>query len=506
MSITTIQAGRLRRGLALLTAALAFATLPATAQAASSAPAAVTTPAAVGAAELSPSLGMPRAVSSRPRELTARPLDGAVRLRWKAPLSNGGNRITGYRVERQLPSGAWKRVATTSGKRSTTVPGLTNGTTHRFRVAALNSSGRGRFSRAERVTLPIVRSVHGGFFHTCAVLVEDRGVSCWGNGVNGQMGDGQDTSSLTPVRVPDLTGVRSLTVGEKHNCAIVPGRLLQCWGGNDFGQIDTSLLTRSEPVQHPVSDVIGVSAGQTHTCALLAARTVRCWGNNSSGQLGTGNNDPVAGYPDVVGLTGVRSLSMGHFFSCAVLLDRTVRCWGQNGSGQLGDGTTTNSPSPVIVAGLTDVRSVSAGSNFACATKLDGSVVCWGDNTEGQIGDTTTDPRPAPTAVTGLTGVAVVASGRDHSCALRTTFTVHCWGDNTFGEIGDGSTDDRSSVVAVTLPSAALSVGTGNDHTCAALRNAEVYCWGFDTDGQLGDGEATATPVSTPVRVLGLGL
>jgi alpha-tubulin suppressor-like RCC1 family protein len=504
MIVTTARASRRRGARALLTAALAFATFPAAAQAATSVPAAIAAPAAVAATEQMPSLVLPRAVSSRPRGLIAVPLDGAVRLRWKAPASNGGNSITGYRIERSSPSGNWTRVATTNGKRSTTVRNLTNGDSYRFRVAALNASGTGTFSKARRVTLPIVRSVHGGFFHTCAVLVEDRGVSCWGNGVNGQMGDGQSTNSLTPVRVPDLAGVRALAVGEKHNCAIVAGRFLECWGGNDFGQIDNSLLDRSEPTQHPVSGVIGVSAGQTHTCALLVARTVRCWGNNNSGQLGTGDNDPVVGYPDVVGLSDVRSLSMGHFFSCAVLLDRTVRCWGQNGSGQLGDGTTTDSPSPVTVTGLTDVRTVSAGANFACATKVDRTVVCWGDNTEGQIGDTTTNPRPAPTPVTGLASVAVVASGRDHSCALRTTLTVRCWGDNTFGEIGDGTTDDRTAFVAVPLASAVLSVGAGNDHTCAALRNAEVYCWGLDTDGQLGDGEATATPVSTPVRVLGL--
>lgn len=499
MNVTTGKVRRARWRTGLIATVLALTTLPAAVDAAPAAPAVTR----VGVAS-APELPMPRAVAGRPRALKATPLDRAVRLRWQAPASNGGNSISGYRIQRRTASGNWKQVASTNGKRNVRITGLKNGSTHRFRVAAVNASGIGRYSAARTVTLPTVRSLHGGFFHTCAVLVKDRGVACWGNGVNGQLGDGQDTGSPTPVRVPELTGVRSLAVGEKHNCAIVPGRLLKCWGGNDFGQIDASLLDRSEPTSHPVSSVIGVSAGQTHTCALLVERTVRCWGNNNSGQLGTGNTDPTPGYPDVVGLADVRSLSMGHFFSCAVLLDRTVRCWGQNGSGQLGDGTTDDQPSPVAVVGLSDVRSVSAGSNSACATKIDRTVVCWGANSEGQIGDTTTDSRPSPTAVSGVTDASAMASGRDHSCALSTTATLRCWGDNTFGEIGDGTTDDRPTPVAVPLPSGVLSVGAGNDHTCAALRNADVYCWGLDSDGQLGDGEATATPVSTPVRVLGL--
>lgn len=498
MNVTTGKAHRTRCRTGLIVSVLALTTFPAAVDAAPAAP----TAARAGIAS-APELPMPRAVASRPRALKATPLDRAVRLRWQAPVSNGGNAISGYRIQRRTSSGNWTQVASTNGKRSVRVTGLKNGSTHRFRVAAVNASGIGRYSTARTVTLPVVRSLHGGFFHTCAVLVRDRGVTCWGNGVNGQLGDGLDTNSPTPVRVPGLSGVRALAVGEKHNCAIVPGRFLECWGGNDFGQIDASLLDRSEPTQHPVDDVIGVSAGQTHTCALRSTRTVRCWGNNSSGQLGTGNTDPVIGYPDVVGLTGVRSLALGHFFSCALMVDRTVKCWGQNGDGQLGDGSTTNRSSPVDVAGLTDVRSLSAGQNFVCAVLMDDEISCWGGNLDGQIGDGTQDsPRLAPTAVSNLSDVAQVSAGRNHACARRTTGTLRCWGDNTFGEIGDGTNDVRPTRVAIDVGGPVAELGTGNDHTCVARRDATVWCWGFNDSGQLGD--QTTDNSNVPVRVKGL--
>jgi alpha-tubulin suppressor-like RCC1 family protein len=496
MNVTTGKARRTRWRTGLIATVLALTTLPAAAVSAAPAPAAARLAQA-------PELPMPRAVAGRPTALTATTLDRAVRLRWKAPASNGGNSINGYRIQRRTPSGSWKQVASTNGKRTVRITGLKNGKTYRFRVAAANASGIGKYSTARTVTLPTVRSLHGGFFHTCAVLVKDRGVACWGNNVNGQLGLDNTDAHVGVARVPGLSDVRQLAVGEKHNCAIVPGRLLKCWGANDFGQIDASLLDRLGPTSHPVSSVIGVSAGQTHTCALTVERTVRCWGNNNSGQLGTGDTDPTPGYPDVVGLTDVRSLALGHFFSCALMLDRTVKCWGQNGDGQLGDGTTTDRPSPVDVVGLTGVRSLSAGQNFVCAVFMDDEISCWGGNTDGQIGDGTQDgPRLAPTPVSNISDVARVSAGRNHACAVRTTRTVRCWGDNTFGEIGDGTNDVRPERIALDLGGPVTSLGTGNDHTCAARRDATVWCWGFNDSGQLGD--QTTDNSNVPVQVKGL--
>jgi alpha-tubulin suppressor-like RCC1 family protein len=52
-----------------------------------------------------------------------------------------------------------------------------------------------------------VRSVHAGFFHACAILEGACGpkgpgaVKCWGQGTQGELGDGNATSSIVPVDV-----------------------------------------------------------------------------------------------------------------------------------------------------------------------------------------------------------------------------------------------------------------------------------------------------------------
>ena len=75
-----------------------------------------------------------------PRALTATPADSAVTLSWIAPFSDGGAALLRYEVERD-GDGTWTSTGNTSA--TYTAGGLTNGTSYRFRVRAVNSEGAG---------------------------------------------------------------------------------------------------------------------------------------------------------------------------------------------------------------------------------------------------------------------------------------------------------------------------------------------------------------------------
>jgi fibronectin type 3 domain-containing protein len=89
--------------------------------------------------------GAPRSVAAQ----TAPFLSKGVTLSWRAPASNGGAAINGYRIYRGTHSGQdtlYTSVTCTSTSCSTTDSNTTSGTTYYYKVAAFNSVGTGSVS------------------------------------------------------------------------------------------------------------------------------------------------------------------------------------------------------------------------------------------------------------------------------------------------------------------------------------------------------------------------
>jgi alpha-tubulin suppressor-like RCC1 family protein len=201
----------------------------------------------------------------------------------------------------------------------------------------------------------------------------------------------------------------TLTAGGLHSCAITTpllGSAAYCWGDDQSGQLGNGAVGQSfayyspKPVTGGLT-FIAITAGYTHTCALAPGGIPYCWGGNTTGQLGDGSNTLRTAPTAVSGGLAFFGISAGMSHTCAVTAAGAVWCWGSNGSGQLGDGTTTNSNVPVLVtvAGGLAFKAVSAGDLHTCAVTTTNIAYCWGNNQYGQLGDGTQITRLVPTKV-----------------------------------------------------------------------------------------------------------
>jgi alpha-tubulin suppressor-like RCC1 family protein len=305
------------------------------------------------------------------------------------------------------------------------------------------------------------------------------------------------------------SGVRAISSGYDHSCALLQAGGVKCWGYNAYGQLGNGtmgiILTAPVDVVGLIDGVRILSAGGQHTCALMESGGVKCWGWNEYGQLGDGTTEDRSTPVDVLGLqSGVAAISSGYWHTCALMESGGVKCWGQNRYGEIGDGTAVNKSTPVDVVGLTSgVSAISPGYFFTCALKQTGGIKCWGSNAAGNLGDGTTTNRLTPVDVVGLaSGVMRVITGGAHTCALMQAGGVKCWGFNLYGLLGDGTTIDRLTPVDVVgAASGVVAISAGDFHTCALLLTGGVKCWGWNYHGQLGDG--TTTDRLTPVYVIG---
>jgi len=298
-------------------------------------------------------------------------------------------------------------------------------------------------------------------------------VRCWGANERGQLGQGDRTPRPTPTRVP-LAG-DAVQLGAQAAVVLVltdAGRVL-CFGSNAEGQCGLGEPVpfpmddpeASQPVPVEVPGLVGVrqvSAGQGHVCAVRTEGALLCWGRNTDGQLGLGSGSPeqVRSPTPVDADAGWRAVVAAQSHTCAIDAAGGLFCWGNDGSGQLGNGPgerDTFRPEEVSFEGGdgTDVDAivqVDADRFHTCALDDQGRIWCWGRNVEGQLGTSDTAPREAPTRIGDDTDWVEVRVGRFTTCARKTDGTLWCTGQNGSGELGLGDRRRRDRLTLVPLP------------------------------------------------------
>lgn len=382
---------------------------------------------------------------------------------------------------------------------------------------------------------------------------ENGDVICWGEGIDGQLGDGRtrhtpgcpdpggmaiDCSSV-PVLVALSEPALELTASAHYVCSVTgTDRTHRCWGLRGY-DIDTMMPTREfAPVTVDAFTGGLLDEQGSRACWVEADGNVMCLGSNGAGQLGNGDRMqslvPVAvtRESDMMPLTGVLEVEGGTFSGTNCARTATeVYCWGINDSGQLGDGVADHPAYdcgdamsaidcslravPVMIDGST-VVDLAAGFDHTCALIDDGTVECWGGNAMGQLGTGDNAFRGVPTPVPGITDAVQVTANAYNTCIRHMDGTVSCFGQSNVGQVGDGAETHMSLVcsrggtlvdcqLSPTLVMGlddAIDISTGFGHSCAIRETGALVCWGNNQRYQLGDG--TRDVRYAPVTVLGL--
>ncbi|RYZ73066.1 MAG: hypothetical protein EOP09_02370, partial [Proteobacteria bacterium] len=267
-------------------------------------------------------------------------------------------------------------------------------------------------------------------------------LTLWGDNAHGNFGNG--STSVSPMAPTPGVGMAAdrFVLGEKIGCGIFNsmGNAI-CWGDNVDGMLgDNSTTSQLSPVTTvQVSGISDISIGVSHVCARRTDNTIYCWGDGAYGKLGRGSLTSSTVPVIVPGIAGNKVVT-GTSHSCAITTLGTVTCWGRNTNGQLGDGTNNNSSVPISVTNLTNVVDLVASYSHNCAKTSNGNVYCWGSGFAS-----------TPSLITGVTQPSKLVAGDSHTCALLPNAQVQCWGDGSgYGQLGNGS-NGQSAQSGVTV-------------------------------------------------------
>ncbi|MBT4760960.1 MAG: hypothetical protein HOO06_04610 [Bdellovibrionaceae bacterium] len=352
-------------------------------------------------------------------------------------------------------------------------------------------------------------------------------VQCWGSNSWGKLGvSGINTGAVyhshLALTIPNLINPSKLKLGSHHACVIdslVDGsyRGVFCWGNNNQGQLGNDDRNSPTEVYHPVQvvedNLLGtgeefktLALGENHSCGISTDNITYCWGGNSSQQAGQMSAGPFY-TPTIVNSGGnAQKIVSGLNFNCILKsVDDKVYCWGENSQAQLGNGTINNAnnytPAPVNIENpgggadisLTSIIDIDAGATSVYAVSSVGKLHSWGGNSFSQLGYVTALFNYSKYA-TSLPNFGTLTSqslkAGPNNIYVRTDLgDIFSWGQNTQYQTNffEGGTNIISTPLSnTTLPSDLSELSLAEDSVCYSNSAEEIYCWGNNLSSQVG--------------------
>lgn len=233
-------------------------------------------------------------------------------------------------------------------------------------------------------------------------LKNDGTVVTWGWNLYGQLGDNTIANRSTPVQVhgPNnsglLTDVMAVGMAWHFTIALKADGTVWAWGRNQYGQLGDGSNTQSNtPVQvhgfNNVGFLTGITAiatGYYHALAMKNDGTLWAWGNNNFGELGNGQTNVTGCYCEsapvqVNGLCAVTAVTPVADFStnqtefcansCINFTDKSKNAdsWLWNFEGGMPSSSTAQTPPPICysAAGEYNVTLITGNVNGADTMK-----------------------------------------------------------------------------------------------------------------------------------------
>ena len=347
--------------------------------------------------------------------------------------------------------------------------------------------------------------ITAGGSHACALLA-DGTAKCWGRGVDGQLGNGSFSSSATPVAVKDpagtglLSGIRTLSAGVEHTCAVRESDgAVFCWGDEIDGHLGNGSTSTLQPLPIQVkvdvsTNLIGIrdlAVGGGTSCGLNSDGVAYCWGSDYYSQLGNNAPGTSSTYAIAWGsVSGLIGLDVGGNHVCGYTTG-AMYCAGGVTVGGYEFGQMLQKATPYAIP-VSSVKQVALSNAATCYIDSTSHLLCAGGLSAGVTRNVWADGTGATgyfaTSVS-LSNVRALAAGANHFCAYLDS-GIKCWGSNASGELGGGGVSTYQSATSVLAAVAgsisigdpgSIDVSTSSLTASATTNSGGVVTWSVDS-------------------------